>query len=95
MISVAIPDFSLRRFNNAMTKSPDVFDSSKDINGLPNPKVETRRPIEIDLFCPLVLWVRLSQYAINHAVGIDAMEEPNEYGRSFIPDSSGVSPLAA
>jgi hypothetical protein len=31
---------------------------------------------------------------MNHAVGIDAKEEPREYGSSIIPEAKGVASLA-
>lgn len=32
---------------------------------------------------------------MNHAAGIEAKDEPSEYGNIFIPASRGVDPFAA
>lgn len=45
------------------------------------------------MFWPLESFLRRCQYPINHAAGIDAMEEPRENGNSCMPASSGVYPF--
>lgn len=62
---------------------------------LPKPRVEISNPMEMTLFWPLVSRLRFCQYPMNHAAGMDANDEPREYGSNFIPASKGVEPLAA
>lgn len=49
----------------------------------------------ITSFCPLVVFVLLNRLVMNKAAGIDASDDPREYGSILIPASRADDPFTA